>query len=135
MYPLALLLFFVLAVTSVRANSVDFVREVRPLLEKHCFSCHGPEKQKSGYRLDVREIALTGGETHAPNIVPGKPGNSPLLRFVSGEDAEMRMPPKGDLLTVEERRVLEAWLLRVRSGRKAPRSGLPHRRTGGPSNR
>jgi hypothetical protein len=110
MYPLALLLLFVLAVSKGRASTVDFVREVRPLLEKHCFSCHGPEKQKSGYRLDVREIALTGGETHAPNIVPGKPGNSPLLRFVSGEDAEMRMPPKGDLLSGEERRVLEAWV-------------------------
>ena len=110
MVPLVVLLLSVLPVFSLRASTVDFAREVRPLFEKHCFKCHGPEKQKSGYRLDVREIALTGGEAHAPNIVPGQPEKSPLLRFVSGEDAEMRMPPKGDLLTAQERRVLEAWV-------------------------
>src|SRR6187551_2974582 len=31
----------------------DFTRDVRPILEQHCYECHGPEKQKSGYRLDV----------------------------------------------------------------------------------
>jgi len=110
MVPLIVLVLSVLPVFSLRASEVDFAREVRPLFEKHCFKCHGPEKQKSGYRLDVREIALTGGEAHAPNIVPGQPEKSPLLRFVSGEDAEMRMPPKGELLTAQERRVLEAWV-------------------------
>ena len=110
MVPLVFFLLFLLPVLSVRASPVDFAREVRPLFEKHCLKCHGPEKQKSGYRLDVREIALTGGEAHAPNIVPGQPGKSPLLRFVAGEDADMRMPPKGALLTAQERRVLEAWV-------------------------
>ena len=110
MRRLLLLLSSVLPVFSVWASPVDFAREVRPLFEKHCFQCHGPEKQKSGYRLDVREIALTGGETHAPNIVPGQPEKSPLLRFVSGEELEMRMPPKGELLGAQERRVLEAWI-------------------------
>jgi mono/diheme cytochrome c family protein len=110
MPPLVLFLLLSLAAFSDTATAVDFVREVQPIFEKHCHQCHGVEKQKSGYRLDVREIALTGGESHAPNIVPGEPAKSPLLRFVSGEEAEMRMPPKGELLTPQERRVLESWV-------------------------
>ncbi|NBX34631.1 hypothetical protein EBR16_04635, partial [bacterium] len=71
--------------------AVDFVREVRPILEAKCQKCHGPEKQKGGYRLDASQVALHGGESHAPNIIPGQPERSPLLRFISGADAEMRM--------------------------------------------
>ena len=89
---------------------VDFLREVRPIFEAKCFKCHGPEKQKSGFRLDASQVALHGGEAHAPNIVPGQPDRSPLLRFVSGVDREMRMPPKGDLLTVSEQATLRAWI-------------------------
>ncbi|RFC46373.1 MAG: Protein of unknown function (DUF1553)/Planctomycete cytochrome C [Verrucomicrobia bacterium] len=107
---LVLVLFSALPVFSLSAASVDFAREVRPVLEKNCFKCHGSEKQKSGYRLDVREIALNGGETHAPNIVPGNAQKSPLLRFISGEDLEMRMPPKGDLLSPDEQGIIAAWI-------------------------
>ena len=39
----------------------DFARDVRPIFEKHCFTCHGPERQESEFRLDRREDALRGG--------------------------------------------------------------------------
>ena len=107
---LVILIACISPVVSARASSVDFAREVKPLFEKHCLKCHGPDKQKSGYRLDVKEIAISGGESHAPNIVPGSSEKSPLLRFISGEEPDMRMPPKGDLLSLEERRVLESWI-------------------------
>ena len=51
---------------------VDFVKDIQPIFEAKCVKCHGPEKQKSEYRLDVKSIALTGGENHAPNVVPEK---------------------------------------------------------------
>jgi mono/diheme cytochrome c family protein len=92
------------------AAPVDFLREVRPIFEAKCFKCHGPEKQKSGFRLDASQVALRGGESHAPNIVPGQPDRSPLLRFISGAEPEMRMPPKGDLLTSGEQATLRAWI-------------------------
>ena len=50
-----------LASADVADGKVDFARDVRPILEKSCFGCHGPDKQKSGYRLDVRDVALKGG--------------------------------------------------------------------------
>ena len=116
----ALLLAFAFAAAGARAEdaalppaagrAVDFVREIQPILEKNCVKCHGPEKQKSGYRLDVKSVALTGGDEHAPNIVPGKSAESPLIRFVAGLDADVKMPPKGDALTREQVGLLRAWI-------------------------
>ncbi len=83
------------------AAPVDFVRDVRPLLEKHCVSCHGAEKQKSGLRLDIKEAALTGGDNHGPDIVAGKAKDSPLIQFLVTEDEDELMPPKGRLAQAE----------------------------------
>ncbi len=44
-------------------RAVDFFRDVRPLLQERCIGCHGPEKQKSGYRLDAGHDALKGGDS------------------------------------------------------------------------
>ena len=90
-----------LLVTSATAASVDFVRDVRPIFEKHCYECHGPDKQKSDYRLDIRSVALTGGAEHAPNVVAGNSSASPLVQFVSSTDAKTQMPPKSRLSEAE----------------------------------
>ena len=63
-------------------------------MERSCWGCHGPEKQKSGYRLDVRDVAMKGGDSGAAAIVAHDAKASPLIRYVSGEDEEMLMPPK-----------------------------------------
>ena len=73
---------------------VDFVRDVRPIFEEHCYKCHGGEKQKNGFRLDVKHGAFHSGDEHAPNIVAGRSAESPLFRFVSGADEKVRMPPE-----------------------------------------
>ena len=86
---------------AVPSGAVDFVREVRPIFEKHCYECHGSRKQKNDYRLDIKSIALTGGEEHAPNIIPGKSAESPLFHFVSGADEKITMPPKAKLSSAE----------------------------------
>ena len=91
-------------------RTVDFVKEVAPIFEAKCVKCHGAEKQKSGYRLDIKKDALTGGDDHAPNILPGKSAESPLIRFVAGIDPDVKMPPKGDALTAEEVGLLRAWI-------------------------
>jgi mono/diheme cytochrome c family protein len=83
-----------LMTAGLAAAPVDFVREVRPVFERHCYKCHGPDAHKSGYRLDIKAVALKGGDTHAPNVVAGDSSASPLYRFVSGADPEMTMPPK-----------------------------------------
>ena len=95
----SLSVFFVVAASAAElppavVAPVDFVRDVQPIFAQHCVSCHGPEKQKSEYRVDVKHIAIRGGDSSSPNIVPGKSGESPLIKYVAGLDDDMLMPPK-----------------------------------------
>ena len=97
----------------VAYSAPDFALDVRPILERSCFGCHGPDKQKSGYRLDVREVALKGGESGDAAIVAHNAAKSPLVRFVSGEDEENLMPPKKSdklRLTPDEVETLRDWI-------------------------
>ncbi|MBI1785734.1 DUF1549 domain-containing protein, partial [Candidatus Sumerlaeota bacterium] len=88
---------------------VDFSRDVRPILQSRCYSCHGPEKQKNGLRLDSREALLAGGDT-GPAVTPGKSAESLLILHVTGAGDYAPMPPKGDPLTPEQIELLRAWI-------------------------
>lgn len=95
------------------ARTVDFVRDVRPILQEHCTGCHGPEKQKSGYRLDSRDAAIRGGDSGDAAILVGKSDASPLIHFVAGLDEDKPMPPKKSdkpRLTADEIGILRAWI-------------------------
>ncbi|MFP6903209.1 MAG: c-type cytochrome domain-containing protein, partial [Verrucomicrobiia bacterium] len=90
-------------------HEVNFVKEILPIFKKHCVKCHGPDKQKSDYRIDVKARAFEGGEMGAA-IIPGKSAESPLVHFISGLDEETMMPPKGDLLGDETVGLIRAWI-------------------------
>jgi len=94
---------------AAKAAPVDFTKDVRPILDRHCVSCHGPEKQKGGLRLDRRADALRGGDG-GKAIVPGTPADSPLLKLVSGADPDNVMPPRGERLTAAQVDILRAWI-------------------------
>lgn len=87
---------------------VDYDKDVRPLLAQNCYSCHGPEAQQAGLRLDLRQNALRGGD-YGPVIVPGKSHESKLIRRLVDGDGGMQMPPSGALLP-DEIAVLRAWI-------------------------
>ncbi len=89
--------------------TIDFVRDVRPILESHCLGCHGPDKQESNYRLDRKGVALKGGDYGDAPIVPGKSGQSPLIAYITG-GGELTMPPDGDGLSEGEVATLKAWI-------------------------
>ncbi len=91
------------------AATVDFERDILPIFRRACFGCHGPEKQKSGYRLDVRQVALTGGDGYAPNVVPGSASSSPLVEFIEGK-GDLSMPPEGPRLAAREVDLVRAWI-------------------------
>src|SRR5262245_59473665 len=71
-----------------------FEEKVRRILAENCYKCHGSETQKGSLRLDLREMALAGGES-GPVIVPGKPEESVLVEAIKWESFEM--PPTGKL--------------------------------------
>lgn len=90
-------------------QAIDFAKQVRPIFAKHCFSCHGAIKQKSGLRLDQKEDAMRGGKSGRV-IEPGKPDESELFYLVTTEDPEEIMPPKGEALSDKEIEILKAWI-------------------------
>jgi hypothetical protein len=93
-------------------RAVDFAKDIQPLLQKNCYSCHGPEQQEGGLRLDQKKRALEGGDSGA-EIVPGKSAESRLVRMIAGTDEDFgRMPPdgKGTPLTDEQIGLVRAWI-------------------------
>lgn len=106
------------------AQAAFYTDKVKPVLATKCTNCHGPEKQKGGYRLDQMDIAFKGGKSGHVAIKPGDPLESNLIRVVllptSNDDA---MPPEGKQpLKSEEIMALIDW---VRQGAVFPQSALP----------
>ncbi|MCA8996359.1 MAG: PSD1 domain-containing protein [Planctomycetaceae bacterium] len=71
-------------------GSVDYAREIRPILSNHCFQCHGAdaESREADLRLDVRESAIESGA-----VIPGRPNESELVARITSNDELLRMPP------------------------------------------
>ncbi len=114
-YPcllVATLSAFLLATASLpAAPSVEFNKDVKPILEQNCIRCHGAEKPKGDLHLDTRAGALKGGESKGPALIPGQPAKSPLYVSTtlpaSDDDA---MPPKGERLSSQETETLRRWI-------------------------
>ena len=102
-------------------QQVDFERDIRPLLHARCVSCHGPAKQQSGLRLDLKAAALKGGLSGA-SIVPGRSSESLLMRRVTSQDKAEMMPPAGERLSAREIALLKAW---IDAGANWPESNAP----------
>src|SRR5215831_3822266 len=90
------------------ASTVDFDRDVKPILKANCLGCHGSRQQQSGLRLDKRQNALRGGDYGAV-IMPGNSAESKLILRVSGPDAGMQMPPTGPL-SATDIGILRKWI-------------------------
>jgi mono/diheme cytochrome c family protein len=70
---------------------VDYARDVKPILARHCVSCHGADRPKSGLRLDTAASAIRGGKG-GPAVVPGRARESPLYLAVIGEGTASACP-------------------------------------------
>jgi hypothetical protein len=105
------------------AAPVDYQQEVRPVLDRYCVRCHGPQKQQANLRLDARQAILKGGIS-GPAIIPGDPASSALLRAVGRQDDQFAaMPPDGEPLPGRrEIDILVAW---VAQGAEGPDEELP----------
>src|SRR5882762_6998189 len=93
--------------SAVRGEPVDFSRDIRPILSRHCFKCHGPDDKarKAKLRLDVRESAISEAKSGGRPIVPGKPDESELVRRIfATEDSDLMPPPstKSPLTNVQK---------------------------------
>jgi mono/diheme cytochrome c family protein len=103
------------------AEPIDYLRDVKPIFAKSCYTCHGAEKQRSGLRLDTATALLKGGNA-GPAAVPGKSADSLLIKAVTGADDVKVMPPKEPRLTPAQIVTLRAW---IDGGARAPAGEAP----------
>lgn len=97
-------------------EQIDYNWHVRPILSENCFACHGPDEEglKAGLRLDVAAVA-TAELPETPGkfaIRPGDPEGSELVRRITSDDVDVRMPPPSSHknLTVPQIEILRRWI-------------------------
>jgi mono/diheme cytochrome c family protein len=85
-----------------------YAAEIRPILAARCYSCHGPELQQNGLRLDSLE-AILKGSTNSSVVMPGDSEKSPLVRRILGLDRP-RMPYGGPPLPADDVELIRKWI-------------------------
>ena len=96
-------------------QGVTYAKDIKPIFEKSCLKCHGPEKQKSKLRLDSLTATLKGGE-NGPDVIPGKSAESTLVHNVAHiGDEDDYMPPPDNKDTIpplnkEQIGLIRAWI-------------------------
>lgn len=88
---------------------IDFNRDVAPILQARCESCHGSEEREGGLRFLSRQDLLLLNDSGEAAIIPGHPEKSELIRRVMADELE-RMPPEGTALTKQQIDVLRQWI-------------------------
>lgn len=103
------LLVGLLVSASLGAAPVDFAHEVVPILRKHCSECHTGDKKKGGLSMNTRASLLEGSENGVV-VTAGQSQKGKLLEAIVSADPDVRMPPKGERLTLAEVSTLRAWV-------------------------
>jgi len=110
---LTLLLASPLGVSSLAAATIDYNRDIRPILSENCFSCHGFDEKgrKAKLRLDVAEDAYADKD----GVIAIKPGDlknsEAWFRIISDDEDELMPPPKSHLkLTEADKAKIKAWI-------------------------
>jgi uncharacterized membrane protein len=97
--------------TPAAVAKADFVKDVAPLITKHCLRCHGGDKVKGKLNLKTRAGFLKGGESGSA-VTPGKPEESSFFTLMIDPDPEVRMPPEKEKIqpTKAEIELIKRWI-------------------------
>jgi hypothetical protein len=94
--------------------TIDYDRDILPILSGKCFACHGPDsaERKGKLRLDLREIATKPTKSRVTPIVPGKSEQSEVVRRIFADEESERMPPTkgGKPLSDSEKDLIKRWI-------------------------
>jgi hypothetical protein len=90
-------------------ETVDYLRDVKPVLKARCFACHGALKQQAKLRLDTAALLRKGGR-HGPALKPGDTAHSLVVERITDPEESTRMPPQGKPLTEKQIARLKAWI-------------------------
>jgi hypothetical protein len=100
----------VLAAGRASGADVDFVKEIKPILEQSCTKCHGPEKPKGALRLDIKDGLLKGSKS-GKVVVAGQADDSRLYEVITlPKDDPDHMPAEGDPLPQAQTDLIRDWI-------------------------
>ena len=92
------------------AAKISYYRDIRPILQANCQGCHQQAKAKGGYVMTNFKGLLTGGETEGVAVVPQHPDQSSILKMVTPQNGEARMPKGKSPLAETEVALVTAWI-------------------------
>ncbi|MEX2234788.1 MAG: DUF1553 domain-containing protein [Cyclobacteriaceae bacterium] len=93
-----------------KEKKIDFSAQVKPILNKHCISCHGGVKRSANFSVLFRNEALDTTESGKFGIVPGDLEHSEMIRRITSTDPEVRMPYKEEPLSPDDIDILKKWI-------------------------
>lgn len=91
------------------AAEIDFAHQIAPVLREHCGKCHTGDQKKGGLSLNTRASVLAGGEG-GKIVVAGKSGQSDLLKRLTSDDPDFRMPPEGPRVPAAKIALVKEWI-------------------------
>lgn len=104
---------FLIGIASARGQTIEFNRDIRPILSDNCYKCHGPDKakRKGDLRLDLEASAKAKLKDHFA-IIAGQPANSELIARITTTDADEKMPPTDSGLSLSAKQIdlLRQWI-------------------------
>jgi hypothetical protein len=102
--------WFVGAACLSSAEPVSFVREIAPILQQKCATCHNSEKRKGGYRLDTFASLRRPGKSGDLPVVAGNPARAKIIELITASDPDDRMPQKDDPLPAGQVSLIRRWM-------------------------
>jgi uncharacterized membrane protein len=91
------------------AAKVSYVKDVKPIFEKHCIDCHDVDSPKGGLALDTVADMMKAGKKSGPGVIPFKPDDSSVVQYIRGLK-QPQMPRKRPPLTEDELHTVRMWI-------------------------
>jgi mono/diheme cytochrome c family protein len=94
------------------ADELTYIKDIKPIFEKHCSECHGEKKAKGALRLDTKEHVYGGDDDDEYAVVPGKSDKSLAYTLAVTKDEDDLMPPpdENNPLSPEQIATLKKWI-------------------------
>lgn len=92
------------------SDSVSYHKQIKPILQRECYGCHQPAKDKGGFVMTEFSKLLKGGESDEKAIVIGQPAKSLLISLITPVDGEAEMPPEKSPLSTVEIELIAKWI-------------------------
>jgi len=108
--PTSVILWAGILSCQTESQKISYNKDIRPILNENCLSCHGGIKQLGEFSLLFEEDVYLPTESGIPPIIPGNRKKSELFQRITHHDPEYRMPQDADPLSKEQIELIGKWI-------------------------